>query len=958
MKGTYNLKRFNAYESGVEFHNQTYPLLRTAEFSYHAHCCQMSDHSYFVPRSTAAVQKSEVFSSEGYPIAYDTSTHVEFKRSVTDALAGYVCVNTSDNNNVIDDTSSIDVYQNVSASEFCSSAHCIESVCGNGCSLLEMGSLFSGAGISDILCIQIAPSSCLDRLYSEDNTTSQVTTSTCTPEPSPEPSPTTTGIPEPSMGPLCPFDPCSDPDDWCACDEMSKETCDTCQSFECDAGDHCAVDFPELCDCHRKRSTEKKELLYSYMHDRNQRTKRSTNSTSQLDCAAVVTQVICRERLSRTNESSQTSLNPVSTPAPSPQMEWECNFEDPDMIGELLLPSGWFYPDLDSKEMICSEIPEQTTATTTQTVPMPTDTPTIQCRVHEDIKALVKGPLTQCEPEPNNFNPCEDLLGESDFLRSAIWFVIILALLGNGMILFVFFAYAVIIRRTKIKFFPMHFLYANLAMADFLMSVYLLTITSVDAHTVGHFSEEDIEWRTGPGCGFAGFCAITSTAVSVYTLVVITSERLYTITFVMHRRKMSKIFALGVMVIGWIFGVILGILPLVEVNNYSVVAICLPFDTSTRLALGYIIFILLLTGLAFVYIAISYAILFYQIVLSPAKRKLVRSGGTTKQWKADLRMSVRMFLLVATNFICWFPIALVSLTAAFDVPLQGIDVRTAKIFMVFVFPLNACVNPFLYTLSTKAFKENLLLLLSKCGILRGTAHSALHSRIFGIPSGSSNRTSETVASRRGSVFTHLLAFTARRTSFASQETNSDLNLRRPSQFSMSSNEDNAGPNSTTRRNSTFSQNSNEDQVPVGPNFRSLKDEKFKPKHMINSASSLGVLQELDEVSDLPNSQSSIRLNPGYQDQNDSTLEGNIQDEGGTHTSFHNGYLVGSTAADDEDSVAVIVNDLTETSFTQHQIVADVLEAEEDSEEQSDTTSVPDEVPKRDLNSSKHDPDQL
>jgi hypothetical protein len=355
-------------------------------------------------------------------------------------------------------------------------------------------------------------------------------------------------------------------------------------------------------------------------------------------------------------------------------------------IGERVLPFGWFFLVPNSRDVICSEIaPEPVT-------PSPSSSPPeIQFR-------YVRGEATKCEPVPNDFNPCEDLLGDSKVLRAAIWFVIIFALLGNGSVLFVFVFYALIVRRTHIKFFPMHFLYANLAAADFLMSVYLLILASVDAQTKGNFSVHDIAWRLGAGCGFSGFCAITSTVVSVYTLVVITSERLYTITNVMHRRNITKTFVAVVMGCGWVFGILMGSLPLGGgVNSYQLVAICLPFDTSTPSALAYIVILLLLTGLSFVYISISYCIIFYQIILSPTKRKLVRSGGHQTQWKADLRMSIRMFVLVVTNFVCWFPIALVSLTAAFGVPLQGINVATAKVFVVFVFPLNACVNPFLYT---------------------------------------------------------------------------------------------------------------------------------------------------------------------------------------------------------------------------------------------------------------------
>ena len=69
--------------------------------------------------------------------------------------------------------------------------------------------------------------------------------------------------------------------------------------------------------------------------------------------------------------------------------------------------------------------------------------------------------------------------------------------------------------------------YVNLASADLLIGIYLLTIASADIHTLDHFSKDDVEWRTGPGCGFAGFCAITSTMISVYTLVVISFERFF-----------------------------------------------------------------------------------------------------------------------------------------------------------------------------------------------------------------------------------------------------------------------------------------------------------------------------------------------------------------------------------------------------------------------------------------------
>lgn len=935
LSGTVNLKKFNAYEDGVAFHNQTYPLLADVKFAYHAHCCQMQDHRYFEPRTTSNSKKRS---------SHIPSTTNDFQPGVPNDFAGYICVSTSSNGSVISNTSSIVTFEEISASKFCSSILCVSSICGDLCS--SDGS-FSGSGSgrvsgsgmisdNDVYCIPIVHSSCLDELYNTTIISTEIAQNTCTVLP-------TTATPTPSepVNPDPPH-PC-DYERWCVTQPHSPN-CITCGHTRCESP-ICDAIYPDLCGCFSRKRRSTDRLQHQQPH------QRFKHSTSESDC---LTEVVCRVRLNRTEEISvqptqlcessscikptptlSTSLvdalpvvSPSSTSGTAPSLELPIECEDLDKIGDLLLPSGWSYHP-DSTETICMQPPVESSVT----VPPETTTETIRpspCGGRRDISTYVEFAITQCSPTPDDFNPCEDLLG-SDFLRAAIWFVIIFGVVGNGLVLFVFITYVVIIRRTKIKFFAMHFLYANLAMADFLMAVYLLTLASFDAHTKGRFSEYDVEWRTGPGCGFSGFCAIVSTMVSVYTLVVITSERLYTITFVMRRQQITKVFASVVMAIGWLFGIVMGMLPLVGVNRYDLVAVCLPFDTTSGSALTYIVFLLVITGLAFVYIAISYGVIFYQVVLSPTKRKLVRSGGQSKQWKADLRMSLRMFILVITNFVCWFPIALVSLTAAFGVPLHGINVATAKVFVVFVFPVNACVNPFLYTLSTRVFKENFLLLLSKCGISCGTAQSAIHSWVFRPPLSVSGRTSDTSASRRSSIIQLLYSMhPLRRTSFDSD--NNNTNLRRSSQYSLGSNGDIVG-----RRNSTFSQNSNEDQNPVAATQRPSSPTRERAKHLFSSASSLGVLPEVDEVSDVPSSEPVVHLNPGYEDKNNSKFEDGIDRTHETLTHLDNGNSVNSAL--DNQSVSVIVNNIAESSFSQPPIVANVLQVEGDSEEQSDTMSV-------------------
>ena len=544
------------------------------------------------------------------------------------------------------------------------------------------------------------------------------------------------------------------------------------------------------------------------------------------------------------------------------------------------LPPGYFYLHPNSTDVYCRQIEindsTPTTPTTTPTNRPPCDGTSCPCEV--DLNDFMPSEdEIRCYPEEDDFNPCEDLLGNNHILRVAIWIVIVVALFGNALVILVFIGYSVFIRRAKQDLFLIHFLYFNLAIADFLMGTYLFIIAVVDLYTLNDFSSYDIGWRTGPGCGFTGFCAIVSTMMSMYTLLVITLERTYTITFVM-RRKVTKLTIAIVMVMGWIFALIMGILPLTGISSYSAVAICLPFDVLEPASLGYVAFLLLITGLVFIIILVSYCIIFYQVVLSPDKRNLVRSGAASA-WKNELKIALRMAALVLTNFVCWFPIALLGLTAAFGSSLVGVG--ASKILVVFVFPLNACLNPVLYSLSSKIFRENLLLMLGKCGLFKKYTNRIRASRAGVTPSVTSN-TSASRPSHHGGTFIERIRLlrrssedpNKRRDSTISQALTDDTychfgNSRRSSNFSGSSNEDVL----KARRGSNFSGGSLEDQPPIGiPNnsYRSTspvsssRDKDLLPKRQKVGATSLGPVPEEGEVPIAP-APTDVRLNPAYCD---------------------------------------------------------------------------------------------
>ncbi|XP_034668391.1 leucine-rich repeat-containing G-protein coupled receptor 4 [Drosophila subobscura] len=292
----------------------------------------------------------------------------------------------------------------------------------------------------------------------------------------------------------------------------------------------------------------------------------------------------------------------------------------------------------------------------------------------------------QCLPMPGPFLPCADLF-DWWTLRCGVWVVFLLALLGNGTVVFV-----LLCSRSKMD--VPRFLVCNLAAADFFMGIYLGILAIVDAATLGEFRMFAIPWQMSLLCQLAGFLAVLSSELSVYTLAVITLERNYAITHAIHLNKRLSLRQAGyIMSVGWVFALIMALLPLLGVSDYRKFAVCLPFETTTGVAsLTYVISLMIINGCAFLTLMGCYLKMYWAIRGSQA-------------WNTnDSRIAKRMALLVFTDFLCWSPIAFFSITAIFG--LQLISLEQAKIFTVFVLPLNSCCNPFLYAIMTKQFKKD------------------------------------------------------------------------------------------------------------------------------------------------------------------------------------------------------------------------------------------------------------
>ncbi|XP_004627801.1 lutropin-choriogonadotropic hormone receptor [Octodon degus] len=307
----------------------------------------------------------------------------------------------------------------------------------------------------------------------------------------------------------------------------------------------------------------------------------------------------------------------------------------------------------------------------------------------------------QCAPEPDAFNPCEDIMGYG-FLRALIWLISVLAITGNLTVLCVLLT-------SRYKLTVPRFLMCNLSFADFCMGIYLLLVASVDSQTRGQYYNYAIDWQTGSGCRAAGFFTVFASELSVYTLAVITLERWHTITYAVQLDQRLRLrHAIAVMLGGWLLSTLIALLPLVGVSSYRKVSICLPMDVESTLSQVYILTILIFNVIAFIVICACYVKIYFTV----QNPELVATNKDTK-------IAKKMAVLIFTDFTCMAPISFFAISAAFKVPL--ITVTNSKVLLVLFYPVNSCANPFLYAIFTKAFRRDFFLLLSKFGCCKHRA---------------------------------------------------------------------------------------------------------------------------------------------------------------------------------------------------------------------------------------------
>ena len=298
----------------------------------------------------------------------------------------------------------------------------------------------------------------------------------------------------------------------------------------------------------------------------------------------------------------------------------------------------------------------------------------------------------QCLAPRDEISSCVALL-RSDLYRVSLAAFATLATVGNtlSLVLRVF-----VLKSKQQSGYPVFV--THLCVSDFLMGVYLVIIGGADRVYMNTYLWEDTDWRNSVTCKTAGFLSVLSSEVSASIICLVTVDRFLVVRFPFSRLRFQQLSAQLCCLVLWTMGTVLAAVPLLPATSswhfYSQTGICIPLPVTRQdfpghdyafavmIIFNFVLFLVIAVGQLFIY-------------LSVRSQSMTEQDDSDRRSK-DLALAQRLFTVVVSDFLCWFPIGLLGLLASRDVPISGeVNVGMAT----FVLPLNSALNPFLYSLN-------------------------------------------------------------------------------------------------------------------------------------------------------------------------------------------------------------------------------------------------------------------
>ncbi|XP_038053550.1 G-protein coupled receptor GRL101-like [Patiria miniata] len=331
---------------------------------------------------------------------------------------------------------------------------------------------------------------------------------------------------------------------------------------------------------------------------------------------------------------------------------------------------------------------------------------------------------TQSQPP---LNLCGSLM-QNYGLRVCIWVLGISALFGN---------FGVIVWRlwhrdgNEVK--KTHsLLVVNLAVSDFIMGVYMLMIAAADIHYGERYSTQAAQWRTSAPCKAAGVLSVLASEASVFFVTMISLDCLLGVVFPFTRMKLRERSANKFILAGWVAALCLSIVPTLVVDSnsdvYGLSDVCIglplttkadgvqlepsdvnnPFGDADALQIvsstgqkpAWILSIVMFLGInscCFLVVLVCYIAIF--VKAKQSARKIRKNSHR----ESEIKMAVKMALIVGTDFACWMPVIILGILSQTGAVHVGAEVYSW--IVVLVLPINSSLNPYLYTISSSVMAK-------------------------------------------------------------------------------------------------------------------------------------------------------------------------------------------------------------------------------------------------------------
>ncbi|KAL8619459.1 hypothetical protein ACOMHN_011810 [Nucella lapillus] len=306
----------------------------------------------------------------------------------------------------------------------------------------------------------------------------------------------------------------------------------------------------------------------------------------------------------------------------------------------------------------------------------------------------------KCIAPVDEISSCENLL-KSGFYGVILAVFALLALSGNlGSFVYRLTMFSAGRKKVGFLVFVIH-----LSMSDFLMGIYLSILGVMDRLYAGSYMWKEMEWKRSIVCHTAGFLSLLSCEVSSFIICLITLDRFLVIRFPFSHLCFGTTSAQVACGIIWGLGVILASIPLLPVTShwafYSQTGICIPLPVTRADFPGshYSFAVMIVVNLVmFLLIAIGQVSIYWSVRANTMSKDMTNSKDDVvnkdKSRSKEFTIARRLLVIAMSDFLCWFPIGVCGLLAKLDIPVPG-EVNTAM--ATIVLPVNAALNPFLYT---------------------------------------------------------------------------------------------------------------------------------------------------------------------------------------------------------------------------------------------------------------------